>query len=138
MNKEKLKQHKKNKAELALIEKSIEKLQGRLDGVPVIAGKVMKSSKDFPYIAEHMTVQMLEPKTAEELKKRIHEKEIRKAFLETGVQEVEEYIANMPEGIVKHIFELIYLDGFTQKEAAEAVGYSKGRISQIISQYQKD
>lgn len=133
MNKEKLKQHKKNKAELALIEKSIEKLQGRLDGVPVISGKVMKSSKDFPYIAEHMTVQMLEPKTAEELKKRIREKEIRKAFLETGVREVEEYIANMPEGIIKHIFELIYLDGFTQKEAAEAVGYTQARVSQIVS-----
>lgn len=138
MNKEKLKRYKKNRAEFELIESTITKLQERLYDVPIVSGKVTKSGDDFPYIEEHMTVQMTEPKAAEKIKKRIREKEIRRDLLLSEIREVEEFITGMPEGIDKQIFEMVYLDGCTQKETAEAVGYSKGRISQIISQHLKD
>ncbi|MFR5585443.1 MAG: sigma factor-like helix-turn-helix DNA-binding protein [[Clostridium] scindens] len=51
---------------------------------------------------------------------------------------VEEYIEGMPEGIDKQIFEMVYLDGMTQTEAGESVGYTQGRVSQIIKCWIKD
>ncbi|MDD3140223.1 MAG: sigma factor-like helix-turn-helix DNA-binding protein [Lachnospiraceae bacterium] len=38
----------------------------------------------------------------------------------------------------RQIFELSFLEGKKQREVAEEVGYSEGRISQIISSYFKD
>ena len=78
MNREKLNRHKQNKRELALIERQLDKLYERLEGVETVSGKVTKSGDDFPYIEEHITVQMAEPKAATAIKDRIREKEARR------------------------------------------------------------
>jgi len=62
--------YKRNKRELVLLEKAIEKLENRLEDVPIVNGKVSGSSKNFPYIETHMTVQMAEPKAADEISKK--------------------------------------------------------------------
>lgn len=133
MNREKLNRHKKNKRELALIETQLEKLYDRLEDVPVVHGKVSGSSKDFPYIESHMTVQMAEPKAASGIKDRIRERESRQRVLREEIEEVEDFIAGLPEGIEKSVLELVYLEDMSQRDAAEAVGYSYGRVSQIIT-----
>ncbi len=102
------------------------------------SGKVKKSGKDFPYIEEHMTVKVPDPKRTEPIRARLGKKEQRKAELEKKIQEVEAFIARLPEGMDKQIFEMVYLDGMTQREVGEVLGYSEGRISQIISKYLKD
>jgi len=40
--------------------------------------------------------------------------------------------------MVRQLFELCFLAGKTQREVGESVGYSRGRISQIISTYLKE
>ncbi len=134
----KLKEYKRNRKELQLIDEAIETLDARLEDLEVVAGKVTKSSKDFPYIEEHMTVKMSEPVETDRIKAKIRKKKKRRAVLEAEIREVEDFIERMPEGIEKQIFELIYLEGFSQKETAEMLNYSKGRISQIISEIAKD
>lgn len=138
MNREKLNRHKKNKRELALIERQLERLQERLESVETISGKVTKSGDDFPYIEEHVTVQMAEPKAASAIKDRIREKEDRRRQLLSEIGEVESFISGLPDGIEKQVFEMVYLEGMSQRDSAEAVGYTQSMVSKIIKGVLKD
>ena len=129
-----LRRYKKRKKELLTLEQSLERLYDRLESVPTVSGKVEKSGDDFPYIREHISVEVPEPAEATRIKLRISEKERQR----TAVHTVESYIAGLPEGLEKTILESIYLDDMTQEEVARMTGYTKGRISQIISQTVKD
>ena len=138
MKRELLNRYKQNKRELALIDRQLDRLQGRLESVPEVSGKVTKSGDDFPYIEEHVTVRMAEPKAATAIKERIREKETRQQELMSEIREVEEFISGLPEGMEKNILEMVYLEDMSQRDAAEMTGYSYGRISQIISGAIKD
>ena len=132
MNREQLSKYKKNKRDIENLDGIIAKLQERLDAVPVVSGKVTKSSDDFPYIEEHVQVRVEEPKAATALKMRIYEKEKRKDQLIRENEKVEKYIAVMPDGTAKDIFEMVFLDGMTQKEVGESVGYTQSMVSKVI------
>lgn len=138
MDKRRLIQYKALAKEQPKLRKEIDILYERLDKVPVVSGKVTKSGDDFPYIEEHMTVQMKEPKAATEIKKQIQIKELRLEQVEEEKTEIERFIASIPDSRDRQIFELSFLDGKKQREVAGEVGYSRGRISQIISGYLKD
>lgn len=138
MKRELLNRYKQNKRELAFIDRQLDRLNDQLENVPEVSGKVTKSSKDFPYIEEHMTVRMAEPKAATAIKDRIREKETRQQELMSEIREVEEFISGLPEGMGKNILEMVYLEDMSQRDAAEMTGYSYGRISQIISGAIKD
>lgn len=138
MNREKLNRHKQNKRELALIERQLDKLYERLEGVETVYGKVTKSGDDFPYIEEHITVQMAEPKAATAIKDRIREKEAWREKLLAEIEEVEKFISGCSEGIEKQVLEMVYLEDMSQRDVAEVVGYSYGRVSQLISKAVKD
>ena len=138
MKREQLNRYKKNKREIERLKEVIEKLQERIDDIPVVSGKVTKSSDEFPYIEQHIQVEMKKPEVLTPLKRRIREKEKKKDELTKQNEDVEKYIENIPEGIAKSIFEIVYLDGMTQNEVAEYLGYTKGRISQIITETVKD
>lgn len=85
-----------------------------------------------------MTVRMAEPKAASKIKDKIRVKESRRQTVQLEVLEVEGFIESLPDGIERQIFEMVYLEGMSQGEAAEMIGYSKGRISQMISNVVKD
>lgn len=138
MNKERLRMYKPNKRELVLINEQLDRLYAQLDNVPVVQGKVSGSSKEFPYIERHITVQMAEPKTAAVVRERIREKESRRRQLETEIKEVEAFILGLPEGVEKEIFEMVYLEDMNQEEVAEIAGYTQARVSQIINIVLKD
>ena len=138
MDRKQLKKYKSNKRRIAGIKKTIDRLVEQLDNVPVVSGKVMKSGDEFPYIEQHVKVVMEEPKEATRLKERIREKREDLGRLEQENEEVEKYIEQLPVGMKKEIFEMVYLDGMTQEAVADIVGYSKGRVSQIISETIKD
>lgn len=138
MNREKLNRHKQNKRELALIERQLDKLYERLEGVETVSGKVTKSGDDFPYIEEHITVQMAEPKAATALKDRIREKENRRGQLLVEIREVESFISGLPDGIEKQVMEMVYLEDMSQRDTAEAVGYTQSMVSRIIKGALKD
>lgn len=138
MDKWALKRYKVNKAELDSVDQQLKKLQGQLEEVRVVSGKVQKSGDEFPYITEHVPVQVLDPKLADPIRARIRKKERRKAELVKEMQLVEDFISGMRDGIDKEIFEMVYLNGVSQEKVGEIVGYSKGRISQKISENIKD
>lgn len=138
MDRKQLKKYKSNKRRMAGIKKTIDRLVERLDNVPVVPGKVTKSGDEFPYIEQHVKVVMEEPKEATRLKERIMKKRQDLSRLEQENEEVEKYIEQLPVGMKKEIFEMVYLDGMTQEAVADTVGYSKGRVSQIISETIKD
>lgn len=132
MNREKLNRYKKNKREIALIERQLERLQERLESVETVSGKVTKSGDDFPYIEEHVTVQMAEPKAASAIKDRIREKMDRRGQLLAEIVEVESFILGLPDGMEKQAIEMVYLDGENQYDTADTLGITQGRVSQII------
>ena len=134
MTKELFGRHKKNKKELERIDRELYRLYGRLEDVQIVSGKVTKSSDDFPYIEEHISVEVPEPAESTKLKKRIREKEIRRKKVLAEIEEVESFIDQMQEGLDKQIFEMVYLDGMTQREVGDSVGYTVGRVSQIIKE----
>ena len=138
MNREKLNRHKKNKRELALIERQLERLQERLESVETVSGKVAKSGDDFPYIEEHVTVQMAEPKAASAIKDRIREKEDRRGQLLSEIGEVESFISGLPDGIEKQVMEMVYLENMSQQDVGDALNLERSGISKKISACLKD
>lgn len=132
MDRKRLNRHKSNKRELALIEKQLDRLYERLQGVETVSGKVTKSGDDFPYIEEHVTVQMAEPKAATAIKDQIRVKEDRQKVLQGEIEQVESFIEALPDGIEKRVLEMVYLDGESQYDAADVLEITQGRVSQII------
>lgn len=132
MDRKRLNRHKSNKRELALIEKQLDRLYERLENVETVSGKVTKSGDDFPYIEEHVTVQMAEPKAATAIKDQIREKEDRKRAIQREIAQVEDFIDALPDGIEKRVMEMVYLDGESQYDAADVLEITQGRVSQII------
>ncbi|HJC49100.1 MAG TPA: sigma-70 family RNA polymerase sigma factor [Candidatus Anaerostipes avistercoris] len=138
MDKKTLKQYRPLKREQEMIEKKLDKLEERKETVPAVYGKVKGSAPEFPYIETHMTVAMWEPKRMDSIDRQRIINEKRKDQVNALLIEIEEFIADIPDSTHRQIFEMVFLDGKTQQEVGESVGYSKGRVSQIISQYVKD
>ena len=130
--------HKQNKRELDMVNRQLDRLYAQLEAVPEISGKVTRSSTDFPYIEEHVTVRMDEPKAATAIRDQIRKKEKRQKELLAEIKSTEEAVASLPDGIEKQIMEMVYLGGMSQTDAAELMGYTQGRISQIIADLVKD
>lgn len=138
MNRAILNRYKPNKKELALLDRQLNRLYGRLEEVEEVSGKVSKSSDDWPYIEEHMTVKMAEPRAATAIKDKIREKKDRRKKIQGEILQVEKFIKGLPEGIERQIFEMVYLEEMSQRDAAELTGYTQGRIAQIIKRTVKD
>ena len=101
-------------------------------------GKVTGSSHDWPYIETHYSVYMDEPKEADEIDRRLRIKRARQEEVSRLAAEIEEYIAGIPDSADRQIFEMCFLQGKTHREIAEALGYSRGRVTQRISELLKD
>ena len=128
-----LREYGKHKRELAAIQRRLEKLQDLLGRVPIIHGKVQASLTDYPYTPAHIDVEMQEPGPASSIKDRIAELEKREAVLLEEMEKGAAYIYSLPEGLERQVLEMVYLDGMTQEAVADALGYTQGRIAQIVS-----
>lgn len=138
MNRDLLNRYKQNKRELELIDAALARLEAQLDGVAIVRGKVTKSSDDYPYIEEHVSVEMPEPMEASRIREKMAAKEQRRGEIAWEMRQVEEHIERMPEGMDRQILEMVYLDGMTQAEAGESVGYTQSMVSRIIKRALKD
>ena len=140
VDKKTLNQYRALLREIPKLKKDIQKLNDKLDKIPTVAGKVMKSSDDFPYIVEHVKVDIQEPKLADELRKQIRYKELRLSKAERDKTAIEQFIAGIEDSVDRQIFEMLYTNEkrMSQTEVGDTVGYTQGRISQIISSYLKD
>lgn len=135
MDKKELKQYLPLQREIQLLNKKIDKLYERQESLPTVMGKVTKSSDDFPYIEEHVSVQMDEPKEAEEIRKLLLIRENRRKQARRLSQEIEKFIADIPDSTDRQIFELTFLEGKRQREVAEEVGLERSVVSKRITNY---
>mgnify|MGYP001329699527 CR=1 FL=1 len=131
-----LKKYKPNKDRLIRIENQIQELCERES--TVVMGKVTGSSADFPYTEVRTSVQMYDPYENENVRQQIRRKEADRLRILKEQEEVEDYINGIDDPEIKEIFELAFVEGKKQQEVADIIGYSRGRISQIISEYLKD
>lgn len=138
MDKKKLKQYRSLKKEQKMLEEKIEKLNEKAEKIPTVTGKVKGSMDTFPYIETHMRIIMDEPKQADMIDRQMRINERRREQVEELLAEIEEFISLIPDSNARQIFELIYLNGKTQQEVGDQLGYTKGRISQIVSENLKD
>lgn len=136
MDKRTLKKYRPNKDRLIRIENQIQELCERES--TVVMGKVTGSSADFPYTEVRTSVQMYDPYEEENIRRQIRRKESDRLRILKEQEEVEDYINGIDDPEIKEIFELAFVEGKKQQEVADIVGYSRGRISQIISEYLKD
>ena len=138
MDKKTLNQYRALAKEIPKLKKDIERLLKSLDAIPEMKGKVSKSADEFPYIMQHITVDVKEQRAATEIKQQIRYKELRLEKAEREKTAIEGFIAGIEDSTDRQIFELYFIDGMQQDKVAQEVGYSRGRISQIISHYLKD
>ena len=82
MSREMLKRYKKNKKEIQELKNLIEEQKRKKEKLRVVSGKVMKSSDEFPYIQQNITVEMVEPENGSRIDDRIREYEGEKAELQ--------------------------------------------------------
>lgn len=136
MNKRLLESYQANRRLVERNKKKIEEEQCR--DIPVVMGKVTGSAQDFPYIAQRFSVQMDEPVEADRAYRRILKWQQEIAQAEKEMEEVERFIAGIDEAKGREIFTYRYVDGMKAVEVAKKVGYTHGRVSQIISKYMKD
>lgn len=130
-----LKQYKSLQKELKMLDKKIDRLYDRQASLPTVMGKVTKSSDDFPYIEEHVSVQMDEPKEAEEIRRLLlirgnMREQVRKSLLS-----IETFIADIPDSTDRQIFELTFLEGKKQREVADLIGIERSVVSKRITNY---
>ena len=138
MTRELLGRYKQNRRELSLIDRQLVRLAGRLEEVETVSGKVSKTSDDWPYIEERMTVRMAEPRAATAIKDKIREKKARRKKIQGEIWQVEKFIKGLPEGIERQILEMVYLEEMSQRDTAEMTGYTQSMVSKIIKGAVKD
>lgn len=122
-----------------LIERNKQKIENeKYRDIPVIKGKVKGSSPEFPYVEQRFTVQMDDPAEHDKAVRRIRqwEKEIKLA--ERDMESVERFVSDIADVRDREILTYRYIDGMKSVDVAEKVGYTKGRVSQIIAKYVKD
>ena len=135
MDIENLRELKYLKRELTKLNKQIEKLQSK--DIPVVAGKVKGSSKDFPYIEVRTSVLMEEPVTADTVNNLLKIKNERRQQVEKKIIETERFIQNIPDSLTRQIFELCFQEGKRQKDVAKILHLEQSTISKRISTYLK-
>lgn len=137
MDKKRLRNYEYLRDSITDLRKRIDKLYDRKAEIPTVLGKVVGSSHDFPYTEIRTTVQMEEPVEAEKINQQIRELEKEIADNINEMDEIEKFIYGIHDPRIRLIFSKTFLDGQKQTDVGVIAGYSKGRISQIISDYLK-
>lgn len=138
MDKKTLKQYRALLKEQTLNDKAIDKLYDRAAEVPTVMGKVVGSSHDFPFTEIRTSVQMDEPKEADEIAQRLRIRKERQEQIREAVLEIEQFIAGIPDSTDRQIFELAYLEGKTYREIADEIHLDYSRVSRRIAERLKN
>lgn len=133
MSIEELRELKYLKKELIRLERQIGRLEEK--EIPVVAGKVKGSSRDFPYIEVRTSVLMDEPVTADAVEKLLKIKRDRRQLVDRKIIELEQFIKDIPDSLTRQIFELYFQDGKRQQDVAKLLHLDQSRISRKINEY---
>lgn len=133
LTKEELEQYIKLKREIGVLDKRLDKLFDK--DIPVVAGKVMASSDRFPYTPYRVSVQMEEPKMADEINKTIRLLQERKERCNESMLKVEQFIDGIKDSELRQIFEYRYVDGMKLKDIAKIVNLDLSVVGKKITNY---
>lgn len=130
MTKQRLEEYKSNKAEIAELQYKLTHLG---EGDSLIGNDVV-----FDYRSGYPRPQTVVGKDEEkEIRLRnIYEKRIGK--LKAECLTVELWIEQIPDGLMRRIFRMHYIDGMTQKQVGRTVHLDKSRISRKIDDFLKN
>lgn len=130
------------RANKRLIERNRRKIsEEQMKEIPTIRGKVKGSMKEFPYIEQHFSVEMDEPVEVYKSSRRIKCLKAEITQAENEIESVEEFISSISDLRDREVLELRYTDGEADAKVTDIairLGYTKGRISQIVKKYLKD
>lgn len=136
VTKRELGQYKSLQREIKDLESRIDKLREK--EIEVVSGKVKASMADFPYTEYRVGVLMEEPKASTERDSLISKYRCRIKQARILSNAIELFIYNVSDSRIRQILEYRYIDGMSVQTIADKMGYTKGRISQIISDIVKD
>lgn len=135
MGKEELGKYVTYKKRVEKLYSDIEELEER--SIVTVAGKVKGSMREHPYTERRFSVEMHVPEEEERIKRIICKKKQEAKELEAYMQVIENFIDDIEDVHVKSIFEYRYLEGMTQTEVGEKMGFDRSRISRKIDNYLK-
>ena len=130
MDKQRLEAYRSNLAEIKELEKKLADLPGNesLIGNSVI----MDYRRGYPQPQSVVGYDYdLESSRRERWEKR-------KAKLQAEVNEVEEWIEAIPDGMTRRCFRMVYCDGISQNRVAKKLHMDQATVSRKISQFLKD
>ena len=133
MKKEELSKYVTYKKRVEKLSTDIMELEER--DIETVSGKVKGSMREHPYTERRFSVEMHVPEEEEKICKQIAKKAQEMDVLEARMREIENFVDDIEDAHVKSIFEYRYLEEMTCEEVGEKLGYTKGRVSQIISNY---
>lgn len=133
MDRKSLNELKYLKREVKNLSEQINKLKEK--EVPVVAGKVKGSSRDFPYIEVRTSVLMDEPKASDAVNKLLKIKYERLNEINRRIVEIERFIKEIPDSLTRQIFEMCFLESMKQREVAEKLNIERSSVSKKITEY---
>lgn len=98
----------------------------------------MKLKEEIPLDRKTLKQYLPLKKEQERLDRLIRINKVRKQQVDEILIAIEEFIQGIPDSTARQIFEMVFLEGKRQQEVADTLGYSRGRIPQIISKYLND
>lgn len=135
MTKKELEQYCKLKREIVTINKRLDSLRDK--DVPEVAGKVMASGKEFPYLPGRVSVQIHDPKAKAAINKTIDILSERLVRCNVLMFEIEEFIDGIEDSELRNIFTLRYIEGMKLKDIAEQVNLDPSGVSVKITRFLK-
>ena len=133
MTRSQLRQYRALLREQKDLTEKIEKLCLRIEQLPDVYDKVQASMEDYPYTRVHIPVKAKPPKEATELKRLIRINEKRKAECLRSLLEIEEYIKTIEDSEDRQIFEMIFINGMTYREAGEELHMDHSTIVKRVT-----
>lgn len=103
-----------------------------------VKGKVVGSDRNYPYIERRFTVEMSEPTELAKSELRIQNLERKMEQAQREMEQVERFIDGIEDVQTREIFVYRYIDGKTQLEIANLLGYTQSNISKKVKAYFQD
>lgn len=121
------------KQEQELLLRRIKALQAK--DVPIVAGKVKASSREFPYTEYRVGVQMYEPVEADRINRMIQIYKERQKKVEQQMLEIETFIDGIEDAEIRQIFEMRFIEGRKLREIADAVNRDLSGIGKKVNSF---
>lgn len=130
MDKQRLEAYRSNLAEIKELEKNLADLPG--------SDSLIGNSVIMDYRRGYPQPQSVIGYDYELESSRRERWEKRKAKLQAEVNEVEEWIEAIPDGLTRRCFRMVYCDGMSQNKVAKKLHMDQATVSRKISQFLKD